>query len=368
MEKVKIALIGVGNRGRYAHLPIITQMTDAFDFVAICDLDAKRAKEIGENIRVPYYSNIEEMLTEAEPDIADICTPGETHHLVAKVVAEHKVSILCETPIAITLPCADFMIESAKKHGVKLEVAENVWRFATERLKAEIIRAGIIGKVARTYNHRIWGAYHSMNALRTYAGFREAKRVWALRSQNSLDHPIVDLRPMTTESFVHAVITFEDDILAFYEQLSPRNSPLRRKPHTEVDGTGGSIIDTDVYLVDKKLSMKRVTNDAGAMERMTLETDPPVIWENPFARYGFSGDDQMAVAAELWSIRKAVLEDVEPEYGAQNARKDQEIAMAIGESSLTGETVKLPLKSITRYEQDIHASYEQKYGRSPLEG
>lgn len=29
MEKVKIALVGVGNRGRYAHLLIITRMTDA---------------------------------------------------------------------------------------------------------------------------------------------------------------------------------------------------------------------------------------------------------------------------------------------------------------------------------------------------
>lgn len=172
---------------------------------------------------------------------------------------------------------------------------------------------------------------------------------------------------MTTESFVHSVITFEDDILAFYEQLNPRNSPLRRKPHTEIEGTGGSIVDTDVHLIDKKLSMKRITNDAGALERMALETGPAVIWENPFARYGFSGDDQIAVATELWSIRKAVLEDVNPEYGAQNARTDQEIAVAIGESSLTGRKVELPLESVTAYEQNIHTSYEQKYGRSLLE-
>ncbi|MBM3240748.1 Gfo/Idh/MocA family oxidoreductase [Candidatus Poribacteria bacterium] len=367
MEKVKIALVGVGNRGWYAHLPIITRMTDALDFVAICDLDAKRAQEIGESVGVPYYFNLEEMLAKAKPDIADICTPGETHHLVAKTVAEHGVSILCETPIAITLPCADFMISAAQKNGVKLEVSENVWRFATERLKAEIIRSGIISKVVRTYNHRIWGAYHSMNALRTYAAFREAKSVWALKTQNSLDHPITDGRPMTTETFVHAVITFEDDILAFYEQLSPRNSPLRRKPHTEVEGTGGSIVDTDVHLVDKKLSLKRITNDAGALERMALETDPAVVWENPFAQYGFSGDDQIAVATGLWSIRKAVLEDAEPEYGSTNARKDQEIAMAIGESSLISKKVELPLKSVTTYEQNIHANYERQYGRSPLE-
>ena len=367
MEKVKYALIGVGNRGRYAHLPIITRMSDVLDFVAVCDMDAQRAQEIGESVGVPYYSNLEEMLEKAQPDIADICTPGDTHHLVAKTVAEHGINILCETPIAITVPCADMMIEAAKQNGVKLEVAENVWRFATERLKVEIIKGGTIGKVVRTYNHRIWGAYHSMNALRSYAEFREAKSVWALQTHTPLDHPIVDIKPMTTESFVHAVITFEDDILGFYEQLSPRNSPLRRKPHTEVEGTAGSIIDTDVRLLDATPSLKRVTNDAGALEHMVLETDPPVVWENPFTRYGFSGDDQIAVAQEIWSIRRAVLEDIEPEYGAQNARTDQEIAMAIGESSRTGERVELPLNGITTYEENIHKSFEQRYGRSPLE-
>ncbi len=131
----------------------------------------------------------------------------------------------------------------------------------------------------------------------------------------------------------------------------------------QVYGLKGTVI-----CVQEEDELRGYWHKSRRWEPMMLETDPPVIWENPFARYGFSGDDQIAVAAELWSIRKAVLEDMEPEYGAQNARKDQEIAMAIGESSLTGETVELPLRSVTRYEQDIHASYEQKYGRSPLEG
>jgi len=345
MERVKIALVGAGNRGRHAHLPVITRMDDAFELVAICDMDENKAKEVGEEIGVEYYENLEEMLTKAKPDIADICTPGDTHHEVAKVVAEHGVNIICETPIATTLAYADEMIDAAKKASVKLEVAENVYRFPNERMKVEIIKSKTIGKVLRTYNHRSWGGYHAMNALRAYADFREVKSVQAFRTSSELAHPIVDREPTTTESWVHAIIRFEDDIIAIYEMLSPRYSPLRRRPHTQVEGSAGSIVDTDVHLLDGTLEMKRIRNDQGALEQIVLETDPKVVWSNPFTKYGWDGEDRIAVASELWSIRKAVLEDVEPEYGAENARKDQEISIAIGEACRTGQIVQLPLKT-----------------------
>jgi len=60
-------------------------------------------------------------------------------------------------------------------------------------------------------------------------------------------------------------------------------------------------------------------------------------------------------------------EDTEPEYGAENARKDQEILRAIGKSSLTGERVELPLKAVTTYEEQVDKSFEQRYRHSPLE-
>jgi hypothetical protein len=55
-------------------------------------------------------------------------------------------------------------------------------------------------------------------------------------------------------------------------------------------------------------------------------------------------DDEIAVAACLTSLTSAVREDREPSYGAAQARLDQEIILALRQSSLAGgQPVRLPL-------------------------
>lgn len=66
-------------------------------------------------------------------------------------------------------PTCDLMIEGAKRNNVKLEVAENYYRTPMERLKANVIDAGLNGDVSRLYRIFYEGGYHGMNVLRTHA-------------------------------------------------------------------------------------------------------------------------------------------------------------------------------------------------------
>jgi len=65
-----------------------------------------------------------------------------------------------------------------------------------------------------------------------------------------------------------------------------------------------------------------------------VDTDPPVIWSNPFRKYGISGADEVAKASLLCGMYRAVTEDTDPEYGAANALRDFELCVAIHESGL----------------------------------
>jgi hypothetical protein len=76
---------------------------------------------------------------------------------------------------------------------------------------------------------------------------------------------------------------------------------------------------------------------------------PIVRWDNPFYS-GHRGhnvqwhDDEIGVASCLMSLVDAVRNNTEPTYGAQQARLDQELILAIRESARRGgEPVKLPL-------------------------
>ena len=62
------------------------------------------------------------------------------------------MSYCTETPINTDLGWADKMIASAQANGTKLEVNENYYRVPTERIKREMILAGVFGKVNAAYN------------------------------------------------------------------------------------------------------------------------------------------------------------------------------------------------------------------------
>ena len=82
----------------------------------------------------------------------------------------------------------------------------------------------------------------------------------------------------------------------------------------------------------------------------TGDADQPIItWENPF-RPQHQGhgqhwhDDEIGVAGCLMSLVDAVRNDAEPSYGPHQARLDQELILAIRQSSEEGGIpVKLPL-------------------------
>ena len=370
MEKLRMAVIGVGRRAN-AHLPVIAVMKDIFELVGVCDIDAERAREVAERYKTAWFSSVYDLFEKAKPDVVDIIVPADGHHAVAKAAAEAKVHMLVETPIAITLPCADLMIQAAQEAGVKLEVAENVWRFPQQRMHKVIADSGVIGDVVRTYCVYTTGGYHAMNIIRVLAG---AEAVEAMGKTGYWEIPLVTDhagRRITSESWIMGIITFENGVIGIHEGSNTYSSVLRRNAPRfyRVDGAKGFAVNDDLFLAEegevKRYQMRYLTADS-APDRIVVDTDPPLEWENPFKRYSLSWG-HLAVASELYSIYRAVVEDEEPEYGAIQARKDQELSIAIRESARKGSPVELPLTEMTEVERGIHESFARRYGCDPLE-
>ena len=87
-----------------------------------------------------------------------------------------------------------------------------------------------------------------------------------------------------------------------------------------------------------------------------------VAWENPLTRYTLE-ERQVAIADELLSIARAVQEEAEPEYGAGEARLDQEMDLAMVESGHRDrQTIAFPLTAPTRHEEAWNARFREQYG------
>jgi hypothetical protein len=122
--------------------------------------------------------------------------------------------------------------------------------------------------------------------------------------------------------------------------------------------------------------MKADTREEGAHKipmRYYYETNPPVEQRNPFADrpLNFSDDwgasDIIAIADALASIHRSVTTKSDPVYGVADARRDQELSIAIGHSaSLDGLLVPLPLQEETAWEREQHEKFRVKWGGDPF--
>ena len=160
MSKLNIALVGAGRRGSGAHLPVIAKLKDIYNLVAICDIDEEVATHYARHYGANPYTHVRDLVAQEHLDVVDITVPGVAHHAIACFMADAGVHILCETPIAVTLPTTDLMIEHAETNRVKLEIAENYYRAPRERFLSKVIAADCIGKVARIYRIFHEGGHH----------------------------------------------------------------------------------------------------------------------------------------------------------------------------------------------------------------
>ena len=376
-SRLRIALVGAGRRGAGAHLPVIPRLDDVYELVAICDRDEATANRYAAELGVRAYTSVRELVRHETLDAADVVVPVDAHHAICLFLMERGVHVLVETPIAPTLALADLMIEGARRHDVKLEVAENYYRAPLERLKARAVDAGLIGEVSRLYRIFYEGGYHGMSILRTHARGAPVSILGVGHTS-----PVVSItdrmrRHHTRERWSMAVVDFDNGVMAiqmYSNVIHARSLGRGQTGISQIDGTTGAIVDDAFHVVPPERLHDGARSTPSRPERVTRHQDgvevlealrlpgTDVVWENPLARYALA-ERHVAVADELLSLARAIRENAEPEYGAARARLDQEMNLAMLESGeLDRQAIRFPLTAPTSSEQAIHARFREQYG------
>lgn len=150
----------------------------ATDLVAVCDRDSAVAARCAERWGVEAsFSEVGELLREAQPDIVSICTPDDTHFPIARTVIEQGESVLallCEKPLATSLDDGEELLRLARDAG-KLVVVAHVRRYAANlRALREFLGQGSIGAVRAAGGWYTNGVLHNgshwFDLLRMLAG------------------------------------------------------------------------------------------------------------------------------------------------------------------------------------------------------
>lgn len=383
MSKLNIALVGAGRRGGGSHLPVIAKLKDVYNLVAICDIDEDTVTKYAKQYDANPYTNVRDLVEHEDIDVVDITVPGIAHHSIACFLANKGIHIICETPIAVTLPTIDMMVECAKANNVKLEVAENYYRAPRERFLSKVIEADIIGDVARIYRIFYEGGYHGMSMLRLRAGGEPKSALGITQSIPII--PIIDRmkRNHSSEKWSLGFIEFDNNataLMVYSNVIHARALGRGQTGISQIDGSKGTIVGNDIYVTpvsDLQSGAKGIPHKAktttidvdgvDVIDKIELELpEQTVSWHNPLKNYPLS-EGQIAVADELISIADAVLNDTEPEYGSYLARQDQEMNLAMNESGKRNrDTILFPITELTETEHRTHKSYQKQYGH-PIE-
>ena len=166
---LKFALLGCGRIAkRHSELLGHNQIENA-QLVAVCDIVEEKAKKIGVQFGVPYFTDMNEMLEKTDIDVVSVLTESGYHAKHVIEIAKHNKHIVVEKPMALTLDDADAMIKACDEVGKKLFVVKQN-RFNVPVIKArEALKAGRFGKLVLGTVRVRWcrpQAYYDQDAWR----------------------------------------------------------------------------------------------------------------------------------------------------------------------------------------------------------
>jgi predicted dehydrogenase len=145
--RVQVGVIGCGFFARNHMNSWKDLAPDGADLVAVCDIDAAKAKAAAEAFGVPHwYTDAETMFRERKLGLVDIVTRMDTHVELAEMAFRHKVPTIVQKPFAPDWDDCVRIVKGAEKAGLFLAVHEN-FRFQTPLMKVkELLDAGTIGE------------------------------------------------------------------------------------------------------------------------------------------------------------------------------------------------------------------------------
>ena len=152
-QPIGVGLVGCGDIAP-AHAKALASASGA-KLVACMDVVESSAKSLGEEHGVPWMTGLDELLGRPEVELVTIATPAFTHLPITEAAAKARKHVLCEKPLAASLPEADGMIAACKRAGVALSTCFPLRYLGPAKWVKSLNEAGALGEVIEIRLHGV---------------------------------------------------------------------------------------------------------------------------------------------------------------------------------------------------------------------
>ncbi len=141
---LKVGIIGCGKIAD-AHAQQIQRITDC-RIVGVCDREPLMAEQLYERFPIDHwFTDVSEMLEQAQPDVVHITTPPESHFDLARLCLKAGCHVYVEKPFTVCASDAEQLIELAESRGRKITVGHNDQFSHVARRMRMLVAEGYLG-------------------------------------------------------------------------------------------------------------------------------------------------------------------------------------------------------------------------------
>jgi UDP-N-acetylglucosamine 3-dehydrogenase len=314
MKKLGVAVIGTGQWGKN-HARVYKELPST-ELIAICDVNAERAKAMAVQYGVKAYSDSSQMLKNKQIEAVNVCTWSTILAKEAKKALDAGKHVLVEKPMATTPQQAKKLVQTAQENGLHLTVGFlmrfipglQLIRQSVEKKKlGELVcvtakrvsqwpeRIGDVGVVKDT-------AIHDIDVMR-FISNQDPVSVYAKMGS---------MRIKKFEDYAHIMLTYKNGESAFIESnwLTPYKTRM-------LTATGSEAI----------MRLDYITQDLW-IEQKSENVQPRLPFQEP-------------LKAELQHFVDCIVDKREPIITGEDGVKALEIATAAIQSSAKNRAIQL---------------------------
>jgi predicted dehydrogenase len=180
---LRVAVVGLGHLHPRAYMPLF-EAVPTTEVVAVFEPDDALREPFGREFALDGYSDLDEMLEEARPDVAAVFLPHADCPAAAVRCAEKGAHLMVEKPMAADADGAARIVAAAEEHGRKLTTGY-CWRLhPVAREIKRIVEGGTIGPAINAEGRCAAGRLHR---------YLDGHAAWMLQRRRSGGGPMLNL-------------------------------------------------------------------------------------------------------------------------------------------------------------------------------
>jgi len=153
MKKIKIAFLGVGQKGRGSYRAV-NMIPEMYDIRAVCDNNLQSMESFNKEFvksGAVKYTDYHKMLAEEELDAVAVSTPNFLHHEHSMAVLAKGRHLFLEKPMALSINHCRQIINTADKKKLVLQIGMELHYHVLYRAMKQEVQKGRLGKA-----HMLW--------------------------------------------------------------------------------------------------------------------------------------------------------------------------------------------------------------------